>query len=439
MPNQDETLALAERVLKAAGAADQAEVTVTQTDASYARFGQNFVTQNLESRETQISLRYFAGKRSGRASSGDVSEGAVERLVARAKELAAKVPPDNSFVSLPSPEPLPAPVKSYYAATAEAGPDERVEKLLPVFARMKQSNLTCAGYTTTQVQTVAIVNSLGVRASYTGTTGGIEIKAMAPQTSGFAEFYSPDYAALDTVPLADHAASKATVALTPSDFPPGVYTVIMEPTAFQSALKALLEGLEAESVLEDKDSWMTGVIGKPIFSPNFTLRDDWSNPLLAGAPFVGDGSPAQKITLVDRGVPKTFVADTYAANKYKVPRVNASDAWVVDPGTKSREQLIASTERGVLISRTWYERVVDPRTASITGLTRDGVFLIENGKLTKTLKNFRYFVSMLEVMKEVEFSNRLVRTEPETDLGTSLVLPDAKFARFHLSAQTSFA
>ncbi|HMD02468.1 MAG TPA: TldD/PmbA family protein [Candidatus Baltobacteraceae bacterium] len=439
MSERDEALTLAENVLKAASGADQAQVTVTLTDAAYARFGQNFVTQNLESRQTVIELAYYSGKRVGRVSSGDVSSGAIERLVASAATIAGRVPPDNGFVSLPKPEAIPAGVKSYYASTADAGPDERVEKLLPVFARMKRSNLTTAGYTTTQVQTVAIANSLGVRAAYTGTTGGIEIKAMAPQTSGYAAFYTPDYAALESAPLADHAATKATVAAVPADLTAGVYTVVMEPNAFQSALKALIEGLGAQSVLEDKESWMVDVLGQAIFSPNFTLRDDWSNPLLANAPFARDGSPADRPTLIERGVPKTYLAGTYAANKYKVKRVNGTQSYVVDPGTKSRDELIASVERGVLISRTWYDRVVDPRRAAITGITRDGVYLIENGKLTKTLKNFRYFVSMVDVMKDVEFSNTALRTAPELDLGVSLVVPDAKFARFNLAVQTSYA
>jgi len=101
--------------------------------------------------------------------------------------------------------------------------------------------------------------------------------------------------------------------------------------------------------------------------------------------------------------------------------------------------LLASIERGVLISRTWYERVVDPRAAAITGITRDGVYLIENGKLTKTLKNFRYFVSMIDALKDVEFSNAQVLTEPDSDTSYSSVLPDAKIAKYNLAAQTSFA
>jgi PmbA protein len=199
----------------------------------------------------------------------------------------------------------------------------------------------------------------------------------------------------------------------------------------------------ASNVLEDKDSWMVGRIGRRLFSRNLTLRDDWSHPLFANAPFnVNDGTPTKKLTLIDRGVVERYVSGTYSANKYHVPNTghpNFPANGVIEPGTKSREALIASVERGVLISRTWYERVVDPRQATITGITRDGVYLIENGKLTKTLKNFRYFVSMLDALKDVELSNVQVLSEPDDDTGYSTVLPDAKFAKYHLAAQTSFA
>jgi predicted Zn-dependent protease len=199
----------------------------------------------------------------------------------------------------------------------------------------------------------------------------------------------------------------------------------------------------ADNVLEDKDSWMVGRIGKRLFSPHLTLRDDWSHPLFANPPFnVNDGAQTKKLTLIDRGVVDRYVTSTYSANKYHVANTghpNFPGNAVIEPGSRSREALLASIERGVLITRTWYERVVDPRRASITGITRDGVYLIENGKLTKTLKNFRYFVSMVDVLKEVEFSDTQVLTEPDADTNCSSVLPDAKIAKYHLAAQTSFA
>jgi predicted Zn-dependent protease len=439
MHEQDRALSLAETVLAAAKEADQAQVSITITDASYARFARNYVTQNLESQQTSISLTYYIGKKAGTVKSADASPEGIARLVADAKKIAERVPPDNSFVSLPKPEQLPAGVPSFFATT-DASPADRVEKLLPVFARMKRSNLVCSGFTTTQTQTLAIANSLGVRVAYTGTNGGIQVKAIAGSTSGYAQSYALDYATIDTVPVAEIAASKATVSPEPANLEPGRYAVILEPSAFQSAVKALLEGVDAQNVLDDKDSWMIDRIGKPVMSPNFTLRSDWSDPRLANPPFdPNDGSAVKRFTFIDKGVPVAYSASTYLANKFKVPATGVADSMVIDPGTKSREELIASVDHGVLVSRTWYERVVDPRQAAITGLTRDGVYLIENGKLTKTLKNFRYFVSMVEVMKDVEFSNRSTLAEPESDLGYQCVLPDAKIANFNLAAQTSFA
>lgn len=440
MREQDRALSLAETVLKAARGADQAQVIVTIADASYARFAQNYVTQNLQSLETRFSLTYYLGKNAGTVQSADVTADGIAHAVAEAKDIAQRVPPDNDFVSLAKPQPLAQAVPSFYAATAEATPDVRVEKLLPVFAQMKRSNLAGSGFTTTQTVTTAIANSLGVRVAYTGTQSGVQVKAMAAATSGYAESYALDYSKIDAAPVAERAAMKALVSKNPADLAPGRYTAVLEASAFQAAFKALVEGSDAQNVLDDKDSWMVDCIGKPLFSPNFTWRSDWSNPLLANPPFdPSDGSPAKRFAFVEKGVPTAYSVSTYMANKYKVPATGVSNSMVVEPGTKSHDELIASVERGVLISRTWYERVVDPRQAAITGLTRDGVYLIENGKLTNALKNFRYFVSMVEVMKDVEFSNRAVLVEPDDDLGYSCVVPDAKIANFNLAAQTSYA
>lgn len=443
MRDQDRALSLAEQVLRAAAHADQAQVTVSVSDASYARFAHNYVVQNLDAVSTQITLTYYLGKRSGSISTDDASPASIARLVANARDIAQRVPPDTGFVSLPKPAPVAAATHGYYDATAGATPDDRVEKLLPIFARMKSSQLSSSGFTTTQINTTAIANSLGVRAAFTGTMSGLQLKAIAPKTSGYAEFYSPDYSRLDPQPHAERAAEKATLSLVPATFAPGNVTVLLEPSAFAAALKALTEGMGGPNVLEDKDSWMVGRIGRRLFSPNFTLRDDWSHPLFANPPFnVNDGAPTKKLTLIDHGVVQHFVSGTYTANKYHVANTGHPDFpanGIVEPGMQSRAALLASIERGVLISRTWYERVVDPRQATITGITRDGVYLIENGKLTKTLKNFRYFVSVLDALKNVEFSNEQVLTEPDSDTGYSSVLPDAKIANYHLAAQTSFA
>ena len=308
MADRDRALTLAERVLRAAKGADQAQVTVNIGDASYARFARNYVIQNLDALQTQITLTYYAGKRSGSISTDDASDASIARIVARAREIAQRVPPDGGFVSLPKPAPVAAAMHGFDAATAAATPAERVAKLQPLFARMQAAKLSSSGFLTTQINTVAIANSLGLRAAFTGTTCGLQLKAIARATSGYAEFYSPQLGLLDAQAVAERAAIKATLFDEPGEIAPGTYTVLLEPSAFAAALKALTEGMGGFDVLDEKDSWMVGRIGKRVFSPNFTLRDDWSHPLFANPPFnTSDGAPTKKLALIDRGVVKNYV------------------------------------------------------------------------------------------------------------------------------------
>jgi PmbA protein len=444
--NKQQALDLAERALAYVKGADQAMVQVSSGAQAYSRFGQNYVTQNLDQDNTQVSVTVISDTRSGLASGSDRSDAGLQKLAALATEIAKATPKNPEFVSLAKPGTIGAPVKSVYSSTEHATGDDRVAKLQPVFARMAQSQLVAAGFTTTQTNVNAVANSLGVRASWEGTYSGIEIKAMAPNTSGFAEYFSRDYATVNSAERANLAATKATVSNDPADFEPGTYTVILEPPAFIDCLNNLYSGMNISNVLEDKDSWMIDRIGKAIFSPNLTIVDDWSNPLLANQPFADDGTPTQKLVLIDRGTPTNYVSNTYLANKYKKPNTGHSGGFggaypsnaAVNAGTKTREQLISETDRGILVSRTWYTRAVDPRECTITGLTRDGVFLIENGKLTKTLKNFRFFTSVLKMLENVELGNTQFLAESADTPGT-LVCPVAKIGKFTFSAQTSFA
>jgi predicted Zn-dependent protease len=431
-PNAHDALVLAKRALSYVKGADQASVAVNANDASYSRFARNYVVQNLASLQTTVSVTFVKDKRTGSSTTGDLSEAGLRAVVARAADVSSRVPANKEFVSLAKPGPIAHGGHSVFAATAAATPSTRITKLESVFARMQQSSLNSSGFTTTQSLASAVANTLGVNAAWEGTYAGIEIKAIADRTSGYADYWTRDYAALDAAERAERAASKATVSSDPADFPPGTYTVILEPPAFVDCINNLYYGFDLNAVKENQDSWMIGRVGKPVLSPNLTIVDDWSYPLVANQPFASDGAPTKKVVLVERGVPRGTVSSTYSSNKFKVPNTGhdgyPSNA-IVMPGTKSREQLIAETERGVLISRTWY---------TITGLTRDGVYLIENGKLTKTLKNFRFFTSMVSALSDIELGNKLYRSE-SSDAPQTLLVPDVKIAKFTLSAQTSFA
>jgi PmbA protein len=442
MPDRARALELAERTLRFCTGADQAQAIVTLEDSAYSRFARNYVTQNIDATAPTVEVTFVREKRLGIARTRDLSEAGLRGAVDAAREITGRLPVNPEFVSLATPAPIAAAPKSTFASTANATADDRVARLLTVFERMKRSKLNASGFTTTAASARAVANSLGVRASFDETMSGLEIKAMAPDVSGYAQYWSRDYATTDAAERADLAATKATVSAEPADLAPGTYTVILEPSPFLECITQVLDAMDAERVLETQDSWMIDRIDKAIFSPNLTVVDDWSFPLMANAPFARDGAPTQKVTLIERGVPKNYVTSTYLANKFKKPNTGHSDNYptnaVVLPGTKSRAQLIAETERGVLISRMWYTRVVNPRECTITGLTRDGVYLIENGKLTKTLKNFRVFTSMLTALSDVELGNRLFLAE-SSEAPVLHAVPDAKIAKFTLAAQTSFA
>jgi predicted Zn-dependent protease len=434
-------LALAKKTLALVSGADQASVQVNGADAAYSRFARNYVVANLASVSTTVSVTFVKNKQQGLSTTGDLSETGLRAVVARASDVAAHVPANPEFVSLAVPGAIGASARSVFAATAEATPADRIAKLKAVFARMERSSLGSAGFTTTQAHSVAIANSLGVEAAWEGTYAGIEIKAIAERTSGYADFWTRDYAVLDAAERAHIAAAKATVSDDPAGLAPGTYTVILEPPAFVDCINNLYYGFAVDKIKESQDSWLIDRLDKPLFSPNLTVIDDWSYPGVANQPFASDGAPTQRVVLVEKGVPKGIVSSTYLANKFGVENTG-HDGYptnaIVMPGTKSREQLIAETERGILISRTWYTRTVDPRPCTITGLTRDGVYLIENGRLTKTLRNFRFFTSMLSALADVEFADTLYRSE-SADAPQTLLVPAAKIAKFTMSDQTSFA
>jgi PmbA protein len=311
-------LALAKKTLALVSGADQASVQVNGADAAYSRFARNYVVANLASVSTTVSVTFVKNKQQGLSTTGDLSETGLRAVVARASDVAAHVPANPEFVSLAVPGAIGASARSVFAATAEATPADRIAKLKAVFARMERSSLGSAGFTTTQAHSVAIANSLGVEAAWEGTYAGIEIKAIAERTSGYADFWTRDYAVLDAAERAHIAAAKATVSDDPAGLAPGTYTVILEPPAFVDCINNLYYGFAVDKIKESQDSWLIDRLDKPLFSPNLTVIDDWSYPGVANQPFASDGAPTQRVVLVEKGVPKGIVSSTYLANKFGV-------------------------------------------------------------------------------------------------------------------------
>ncbi|MBV8338792.1 MAG: TldD/PmbA family protein [Candidatus Eremiobacteraeota bacterium] len=433
---------LVERVVKASKA-DETEVLAAASDASLTRYTHNSAHESVNERNCQLSVRAVIGKQIGVAGTNRLDDAGIADVLRRAYESAKLNAEDPDFPGLPGPDgSVSEPVQVYDETTASATPEMRAAAVNDVVKIMRSNNLYGAGYVSTQSDTIAIANSKGVRRSHRSTDSAINIKAIGSDSSGYAEGYARRFDDLEPVKLAETAARKAVASKNPRALEPGAYTVILEPPAFREFLGYLSWIGFGAQPFEQGSSFMSGKLGQSIMGKNVTIRDDYLHPLCGGIPFDFEGVPRTKVGLVEGGVARDVVYDSYYAAKLRhantghaLPAPNADGPMplniVVDPGTTAVEQMIKDIQHGVLVTRTWYIRLVDQKKTIITGMSRDGLFLIERGRVTKGLKNMRFNESIIGALGRCELAATLVRSE-------SHVLPAAKIEGFHFSSGTEF-
>jgi predicted Zn-dependent protease len=269
---------------------------------------------------------------------------------------------------------------------------------------------------------------------------------MDRDSSGWAKANAPDLRSLDPEALAASASQKATASRHPREVEPGRWTVILEPSAVLDLVGSLFYDFAGTAIL-DQRSCFNKRLGKKLMGDNVTIRDDVTHPLQSGPPFDGEGLPRQKVLLVDRGVPKNLVYARSTAKKMKakptghgLPLPNqdgeAPFNLVFDGGKTSVEQMVASTDRGILLTRMWYIREVEPYEKVLTGMTRDGSFLVENGRIVSGIRNFRFNQGILEMLSNVEQMGPPVRAAGEESF--EMVVPAMKVRNFHFSEVTKF-
>ena len=441
--NDSERLELAERAMRD-GAADGIEAIVSEQHDTLTRFTHNAIHQNLDSSQTLVQIRAVVDGRAGWACTNGRDDADLALARNRAIAQARFAPKPAVPVRLPQKATYAMPERPYDAATAETTPAARAQAAGKIFAVAEQAGAWAAGYVATSAGSVVIVNSNGVRAQFSGTSAVAETKCVAPIASGYAEAYSRRFAEIDTAAVGARATAKANDPGELGTPDVGDWTVIVEPAALGELIAFLLPHFSAQRVYEGA-SFLADGLGRQYVGENVTLTDDYAHPLFALCPFDGEGSPTQRVTLIENGIAKDFVTDMEWAERldrhntgHYVPGGSegpATRAVVLAAGLRSREELIASTKRGILVSRFWYIRVVDQRKAIVTGMTRDGTFLIANGKLKGGLKNLRFNVRILDLLASCEFSDELVRTG---GYSYKMVCPTAKFDRFSVSSVTSY-
>jgi predicted Zn-dependent protease len=429
---------------RALGIAD-AEAIVWAGWSALTRFANNAIHQNVAERSGHLSVRLQIDGRTARATTNQFDDASIRQAVEDAAVLTKLQEPDPALLPLADCAPAP-PVARWHDATARVTPTQRAAAVAEAIRLVEEAGQTAAGIYSTSASVFALRNSRGVFAYYPETMAHFSITAMAADSSGWAKGSACSHRDLDTVAMARAAAGKAHFSREPVELPPGAYTVILEPAAVLDLAGQMFADFSATAI-SDGRSFLRDRIGQKLFGGNITIHDDAYHPLQAGAPFDGEGVPRRKLALVDQGVVRDVAFCRQAAHAAGVeptghgfPLPNefgeAPANIVIAGGTTPIEEMIASTGRGILVTRLWYIREVDPYEKIMTGMTRDGTFLIEDGRVARGVRNFRLNQALPEMLSNVEALSPEERASGEEAF--DMVVPAMKIRDFHFTEVTRF-
>src|SRR5712692_8579961 len=432
------------RLAKSTGA-EETEVHVDEVANALTRFANNAIHQNVAEHGLTVSIRAVADGRTARTTTNRIDEDSLRAAIETSLSLAHSQPRDPRLLPMPAKQRYRA-VNRFIKPTAALSAEERARAVRRACDLAVKNGQVAAGiYSNGQSQS-ALGNSRGLFAAYRETRAEFSITIQEGPAASWAKANSANVRAFDPQKLVVRASEKAHLAVNARELAPGRYTVILEPSAVLDLVGFLFYDFAA-TALEDKRSCLNERMGKQLFGQNITITDDVYHPSQQGAPFDGEGLPRQRVQLVDRGVPKHLVYSRAAAkaagkqptghgfalpNEYGEAPMNL----VFTGGDSSVEKMVASTERGLLVTRLWYIREVDPCEKLMTGMTRDGLFLVENGHLTSAVRNFRFNQSLIEMLKNVESLGPAVRATGEEAF--EMVVPAMKIRDFHFSEVTKF-
>jgi predicted Zn-dependent protease len=430
---KDEAQALLKKVLSYSKA-DECEVNLFGTERGNIRYARNAASTSGSISQTTLVVSSAFGKKSGVATINELDDASLEKVVRRAEELAKLAPENPEFMSFLGPQKYAEPIM-YNQATAAITPKQRADAVAQSLQVSKDSKLVAAGFWEDFRGYNAMMNSKGLFAYSTNSNVNFNVTVRTEDGlgSGYATRGYNDVTKLDTKKVTQIAADKGLKSATARAIEPGKYTVILEPAAAAVLLERIIFGLDARTADEGRSflSKPGGAtrLGEKMVDERVTIYSDPLNPELPTNTWTGDGRPQEKTAWIEKGVVKNLSYSRYWAEKKGVKAIPAPDGIIMEGGTKSLEELIKGTKKGILVTRLWYIRDVDPQSLLLTGLTRDGTFYIENGEIKFPVKNFRFNESpviMLNNLEELGKVERTVSVESEV----SYLLPPLKIRDF---------
>ena len=461
MLTRDQAADIFSRIRKHA-TAEEVECLFYGGHSALTRFANNTIHQNVAEENYGVSVRTAFGGRTARATTNKFDDDSLRSVVKASESLAKVQEPDPELLPMAEPDKSASreqPVPSrHFEQSARLTPAQRSDAVGKIVSTAKKHDLTAAGIFSSSESIEGIFNSRGLSAWHTQTSAEISITMLAGDSSGWQKANSPNVANLNAEKLAHIAAEKAIKSAAPREIPAGKYMVILEPAAVLDTVGFGFFDFGGLAIL-DQRSFLNNRIGTKLFGENISIWDDVAHPLQSGSPFDGEGVHRKKVQLVEKGVVKRLVYARATAEKMKkseyAGKVGPSEptghgfplpneigeapmniVFESPRDPKTMEEMIAGTERGILVTRLWYIREVDPYEKILTGMTRDGTFLVENGKIVCGLRNFRFNQSLIEMLSNVEDMSTPVRTSGEESF--DMVVPAMKVQNFNFTEVTKF-
>ena len=417
-----DALALAERVLRFAEAESPTEVEVMAMadDGALTRFANSEIHQNVAESNVQVNLRFVVGKRVGVASTNRSDDEGLRRLAERAAAIARNSEELEDWGGLPEPTPIRDVPEGYAPATADASPELRAEAVRAVIAAADAAGVVSYGSLSTATEALGIANSKGVRASQRRTVSQLLTVAMAPDGgSGYAEAAAVDVTTIDPAAVGRQAADKARATGNPIAVEPGEWPVVLEEYAVVDLLSMLgYMGFSALAVQEERSF---SEPGRKVGSELITIIDDGTDPATLPMAFDYEGVAKQRVSLIEAGVCRDVVYDAQTAARagrastgHGLPAPNPYGPFPLNMamagGDTPRDELVGGLERGLLVTRFHYTNPVHPKLAIVTGMTRDGTFWVEDGRIKGPVRNLRFTQSYLEALAATSAVSRERRT-----------------------------
>lgn len=442
---RDELLTLAESLLKQSEAAET-EIVISTSENYLTRFARNQIHQNVGSRTANVTIRAITDKRIGVAEAETLDADALRQALAEAQEVSGRRPAVEDFPGLPRRARI-RPIKSYDEATASATAADRASIVASLASKAEQCSAEAAGIMQTGASRILVANSRGVRAYHQSTRATFQSVVTCGEGSGYAEESSTALGRLKADRVARQSVALARRSRRPKPLAAGEYDVVLSAEAVGDLVRMMSYlGFGAKNYQYGK-SFMSGRIGESVTGEQVTIIDDARHRLHRGMPFDFEGVPRQRLTLVENGVARAVAYDSQFAARENEPTKSTGHALparmsgygplpvnlVMSCGNSSMRKLIGNVQRGLLVTRFHYVNVSEPQHVVLTGMTRDGTFWIEGGRVRHAVRNLRFTESVLEALARI---TGLTRSPALTSGG--VVCPGAAIRAFRFTGSTEF-